>query len=114
MPCRDVMVPVLRKDGVQGAPLALDDLAGMIYLPALFACPERLAEGDLGLSDVLEDPVVSPPNFSVAELMDRLQDAGQEIAVVCDGAAIRGFVTITEALEVITGEVEDPMDRRGA
>jgi CBS domain containing-hemolysin-like protein len=102
--------PVLVHDASRGKEIGLDDLAGMIYVPGLFSPPSRLEAPRLELDDLLQDPVACPPELPVASLIDRLQGAGQEMAVGCEDNRVSGMVTITDALEVITGEVRDPLD----
>ncbi len=102
--------PVLRTDAPLDRRLTVPALAGVLYLPALFSCPDRLAQPDLHLEDLLQDAVICPSTLPVAQLIDRLQEARQELAVLADGDHVRGFVTITDAVESITGEVWDPLD----
>jgi len=80
-------------------------------VPGLFAPQDRLDAPRLEMEDLLEAPVFCGADLPVATLIDRLQHAAQEMAVVCDGDRLTGVVTITDALEVITGEVRDPLDR---
>lgn len=61
-----------------------------------------------------------PADLPVARLIDRFQHERQEIALVEEveeraktnggGGRIVGLVTITEAFEAISGDVEDPYD----
>jgi len=49
-------------------------------------------------------------SLAVSELIDRFQERGQELALVEEDGSVVGLVTITDALEAITGEVTDPLD----
>ncbi len=102
---------VLKGDDGRRGDLRRSDVAGVVYVPALFDPPERLA-GDLRLEELLEDVVYCSPELSVADLIDRLQSERQEIALVADDDRVLGLVTITDLLETIAGQVEDPLDSR--
>lgn len=103
--------PVLVRDSTENGALGVEGVAGVIYVPGLFSPPERLTADCLQMDDLLEDPVTCEGDLPVADLIDQLQEAGQEVAVVRDGDRVVGFVTITDALEVITGDVQDPLDQ---
>jgi len=60
--------------------------------------------------DVASPGVRVPGEMPVSELIDRLQEEAQELALVEDDGTVVGLVTITDAFEVIAGEVEDPYD----
>jgi CBS domain containing-hemolysin-like protein len=107
-----VRYPVLASglDPDTSPPYRLDDIAGLVYLPSLFAPPERLTRDPLELEDVLEEPVICDVDLPVAHLIDRLQEERQELALLREGDRMAGIATITDALESIAGEVEDPLD----
>ncbi|MEJ2539148.1 MAG: CNNM domain-containing protein [Gemmatimonadota bacterium] len=102
--------PVLVEDAPGREDIRTSELAGILYVPGLFSPVGRLEAERLELEDLLEDPVTCDPGLPVAALIDRLQNTGQEMAAVCQEDHISGFVTITDALEVITGEIRDPLD----
>jgi CBS domain containing-hemolysin-like protein len=49
-------------------------------------------------------------SLPVSELVDRFRAEGQELALVFEDDAVVGLVTVTDAVEAITGEVTDPLD----
>jgi CBS domain containing-hemolysin-like protein len=99
---------------------SVDDFRGILYLPAVFRAYDALRSGDTTLEEIAVEPLVVPAGLPVARLIDRFQHARQEIALVeeSDGSAeanggrgrIVGLVTVTEAFEAISGDVEDPYD----
>lgn len=97
---------------------SLDDLRGILYLPRVFRRIDEIRAGEVGLDEVAAPPLTVPPDLPVSRLIDRFQDARQELALVAEegegegggGQRIVGLVTVTEAFEVIAGEVEDPYD----
>jgi CBS domain containing-hemolysin-like protein len=131
IPTKDIMVPreelaVLRNDATfernlnqmgrtakTRYPLVgddLDDVLGVIYAPLVFRHLAALQGRRLSLADIAVAPLWADAETPVSELIDVMQDAGQELALVaCDGALI-GAVTITDAFECIAGDVTDPTD----
>jgi CBS domain containing-hemolysin-like protein len=103
----------MREDPHSRFPLvgeSLEDFRGIVYTPAVLRDQPALEGGDATLSDVATDPMWVEASLSVSELIDRFQEAGQELALVTDGDAVVGLVTVTDAVEAITGEVTDPLD----
>jgi CBS domain containing-hemolysin-like protein len=94
--------PVVRGD--------VDDVAGVIYVPALLRDEEQLESGEQNLEDVAVSPMTVPPDLPVSDLIDRFQEEHQELAIVEEGGRTEGLVTSTDAFEVIAGELEDPLD----
>lgn len=132
-PVRDVMVP--RDDVValsvrDGAPSILetlrahpytryplvgadlDDPVGTVYAPAVLGRVHELGAGDLDLREVASDPLVVDADTPVSEVIDALQAAAEELALVVDDGRVVGLVTATDALEAIVGDLEDPLDER--
>ena len=95
---------------------SLEDFRGVVYVPAVLRDLDALASGELELSDVAADPLTLSAGTAVSEAIDRFQDAGAELALVTAGAPgddvgeVVGLVTATDLLEVISGEMEDPLD----
>jgi CBS domain containing-hemolysin-like protein len=89
----------------------LDDFRGIVYTPAVLREQPALEAGEATLSDVAVEPLTVDTSLAVSELIDRFQAAGQELALVEDSdGSVVGLVTVTDALEAITGEVTDPLD----
>jgi CBS domain containing-hemolysin-like protein len=87
------------------------DVRGTLYLQTVFQRLPELRSGTIALQDLAEPPVWVPADLPVSTLIDRLQEAQQEMALVRDGT-VTGLVTLTDAFEAIAGEMEDPVDAR--
>ena len=88
----------------------LDDVVGIVYVPSLLENRERLEAGTSELADIAAAAMTVPPETPVSDLIDRFQDAHQELALVVEGGRTVGLVTSTDAFEAIAGELEDPLD----
>lgn len=130
LPVREVMIPrermvVLSDDesveesfrriaegGFVRYPLrdATGELSGVIYVPSLFGRLDELRAGTASLEELAVPAATVPADLSVSELIDRLQEEGQEVALVREDGRTLGMVTVTDAFEAIAGEVEDPLD----
>ncbi len=94
---------------------SLKDFRGVVYVPAVLRELDALAAGKTTLSEGAADPLTLPAGTAVSEAIDRFQDAGAELALVTAGSPddvgeVVGLVTATDLLEVISGEIEDPLD----
>jgi CBS domain containing-hemolysin-like protein len=89
-----------------------EDFRGIVYLPEVFRDLDDLRDGTLALEDVAHPPLEFDADTSVSEAIDRFQAERQELAFVTDPdtGSVVGMVTITDALEAIAGEIEDPYD----
>ncbi|MFB6269074.1 MAG: hemolysin family protein [Halobacterium sp.] len=89
----------------------LDDFRGIVYLPEVFRDLDDLRDGTDTLEDVAHPPMTLSASTSVSDAIDRFQAERQELAFVTgkDGGVV-GLVTVTDALEAIAGQVEDPFD----
>lgn len=86
------------------------DYKGVVYASELLAEIERLRSSEIDIRDVCRPGMTVPPDMAVSKLIDRFQSENQELALVTENGKVRGLVTITDALEVIVGSAEDPMD----
>jgi len=86
----------------------LADFRGVVYTPALIDQLE--GEDDLDLAAIAAPPMTVSPETSVSDLIDRFQAERQELALVVGDGEVQGLVTVTDAMEEIVGEVEDPLD----
>lgn len=89
----------------------LDQIIGVVYLPALFAHLDQMIAGDKTLQEIAMPPLYVDASLALSDLIDRFQEAGHELAVVQHNGAAIGIVTLTDAVEVMIGQVEDPLDR---
>lgn len=104
---------VLAEHGKARYPLVgedLDDFRGIVYVPAVFRHLEELLAGSTSFEAIAAPPMRVASDETVSTLIDRFQEAGQELALVEDGTRIVGLVTATDAFEAIAGELEDPYD----
>ncbi|MFC3478616.1 CNNM domain-containing protein [Halobacterium litoreum] len=89
---------------------SMADFRGIVYLPEVFRDLDDLRDGTATLADIAHSPMTIEAGTSVSEAIDRFQAERQELAFVTDGDDVLGLVTVTDALEAIAGEVEDPID----
>jgi len=91
----------------------LTDFRGIVYFPVLARYRSALAAGDVDFSEVAAPPMTLSPDVDVSDAIDQFQAANQELALVFEDGDVVGMVTVTDLLESVTGEVEDPLDREG-
>ncbi|MFB6300929.1 MAG: CNNM domain-containing protein [Halobacteriales archaeon] len=98
-------------------PLIDEDLMefhGIVYTPAILqAIDEETLDIDPDAIDLREfatPPMTVSTTTVVSDLIDRFQAENQELALVVEDGDVVGLVTITDAVEAIIGEVEDPFD----
>ncbi|WP_436924628.1 hemolysin family protein [Halosimplex amylolyticum] len=135
-PVRDVMVPtddvVALSTEVDAAenfrriedhphtryPLVGDDLTdfrGIVYLPVLMRNRQELAgDGDVDFAELAAPPVTVSPDADVSDAIDQFQAENQELALVIEDGEVVGMVTVTDLLESVTGDIEDPIDTGAA
>lgn len=110
-------------------PLVDDSLTafrGTVYTPSLLERREALATGDLEFAELAAPPMTLGPETGVSDAIDRFQQENQELALVLEASAERnasngrtqsgdaevvGLVTVTDLLEAVIGDVEDPLDQ---
>jgi CBS domain containing-hemolysin-like protein len=89
----------------------LSAFLGVVYTPALLDDRAALAAGEVDLEAIAAPPMTIVADTTVADAIDQFQAQNQELALVLAGGEVVGLVTATDAFEVITGELEDPLDR---
>lgn len=89
---------------------SLDDFKGVLYASEVLAHIEDLQSGETTLKELSRADMTVPQNMPVSELIDCFQQKHQELALVTENGKTTGLVTLTDALEVIVGSAEDPMD----
>jgi len=50
------------------------------------------------------------PDTDVSDAIDQFQTEQQELALVIEDGDVVGLVTVTDLLETIIGDIEDPLD----
>ena len=92
-----------------GADLA--DFRGIVYAPALFNHRERLSTGDVEFAELAAPTMTLSPDTDVSDAIDQFQAEKQELALVIEDGDVIGLVTVTDLLETIIGDLEDPLDQ---
>jgi CBS domain containing-hemolysin-like protein len=88
----------------------LTDYRGVVYFPILARYREELAAGDVDFEALAAPPMSLSPDADVSDAIDQFQAENQELALVIEDGAVVGMVTITDLLESVMGDVDDPID----
>jgi IMP dehydrogenase len=94
-------------------PLVGADLAefrGIVYSPALFSHRENLSSGNGAFTELAAPTMTLSPDTDVSDAIDQFQTERQEMALVIEDGEVIGLVTVTDLLETIIGDIEDPLD----
>lgn len=85
----------------------IDNVEGMIYVRDLLQCwPEK--REDETIAALLRPVYLVPETKAVADLLEEMQKAHVQLAIVIDEyGGIAGLVTVEDILEEIVGEIED-------
>jgi IMP dehydrogenase len=89
---------------------ALTEFHGIVYSPALFDHRDALAAGDIDFEALAAPPMTLSPDTDVSDAIDQFQTERQELALVIEDGEVIGLVTVTDLLEAIIGDIEDPLD----
>lgn len=85
----------------------IDDIKGIIYVRDLLQCWPEGREME-NISDLLRPAYEVPETKPVAELLEEMQKARVQLAIVIDEyGGVAGLVTVEDILEEIVGEIED-------
>jgi len=88
----------------------LTDFEGIVYFPILARHREELATGDLDFTELAAPPMTLSPDVDVSDAIDQFQAENQELALVLEDGDVVGMVTVTDLLESVMGDIEDPID----
>jgi CBS domain containing-hemolysin-like protein len=88
----------------------LTDFRGIVYSPVLARHREDLASGDLDFETLATPPMTLSPDVDVSDAVDQFQAESQELALVVEDGEVAGMVTVTDLLESVMGDIEDPID----
>ncbi|WP_254530312.1 hemolysin family protein [Natrinema gelatinilyticum] len=88
----------------------LTDFRGIVYTPVFLRHREELADGDLDFAELAAPPMTLSPDTDVSDAVDQFQAEKQELALVIEDGEVVGLVTITDLLEAVMGDIEDPLD----
>jgi CBS domain containing-hemolysin-like protein len=95
-------------------PLVGDDLTefrGIVYSPTVFNQREKLSTGDVAFTELAAPTMTLSPDTDVSDAIDQFQTERQELALVIEDGDVVGLVTVTDLLEAIIGDMEDPFDQ---
>jgi CBS domain containing-hemolysin-like protein len=88
----------------------LTDFRGIVYFPVFARHREELAAGDVDFSELAAPPMTLSPDADVSDAIDQFQTENQELALVVEDGEVVGLATVTDMLESVIGDVEDPLD----
>lgn len=86
---------------------------GVVYVPTIVDAIDELRAGETTFEEVAVPLLRIPAAMNVSDAVDRLQDEGQELALVVEDTGedeVVGLITATDVLEAVVGDVEDPLD----
>ena len=89
----------------------LSEFHGVVYSPALFNRREELSAGDIEFAELAAPTMTLSPDTDVSDAIDQFQTERQELALVVEDGTVVGLVTVTDLLEAIIGDIEDPLDQ---
>lgn len=89
----------------------LTDFRGIVYTPILVRNRDELADGNIDFAELAAPPMTLSPDADVSDAIDQFQTERQELALVIEDGEAVGLVTVTDLLEAIMGDIEDPLDR---
>jgi CBS domain containing-hemolysin-like protein len=85
----------------------IDNVEGIIYVRDLLSCWAEGREGE-SIKPLIRSVYFVPETKPVAELLDEMQKAHVQLAMVIDEyGGVSGLVTVEDILEEIVGEIED-------
>jgi IMP dehydrogenase len=88
----------------------LTDFRGIVYAPLLLRSRDELADGTVDFEDLAAPPVTVSPDTDVSDAVDQFQAERQELALVIEDGNVVGMLTVTDCLEAVMGDIEDPID----
>jgi CBS domain containing-hemolysin-like protein len=91
---------------------ALTDFVGVVYSPMLLRHRDELAADEIDFEELAAPPMTLSPDADVSDAIDQFQTESQELALVVENGEIVGLVTVTDMLESVMGDIEDPIDQQ--
>jgi len=88
----------------------LTDFRGIVYLPVLMQHREKLSGGNVDFAELAAPSMTLSPDTDVSDAIDQFQAERQELALVIEDGGVVGMVTVTDLLESVMGDIEDPID----
>ena len=96
------------RDPLIGEELA--DFRGIVYFPVLVRHRKALATAEIDFTESAAPPMTVSPDVDVSDAIDQFQAESQELALVIEDGGVVGTVTVTDLLESVMGDTEDPID----
>lgn len=84
-----------------------DEVLGILYRADFY---EMLLAGKSDIKPVLKPVLYSSSNDNISDLFDILQTQQVPLAIVRDGGAITGLISMEDILEELVGEIDDKYD----
>ena len=88
----------------------LTDFRGIVYSPILTRHHDDLTSGETDFADLAAPRMTLSPDVDVSDAVDQFQAENQELALVIEDGDVVGLVTVTDLLEAVMGNIEDPLD----
>ncbi|WP_226041599.1 hemolysin family protein [Natrinema sp. DC36] len=88
----------------------LTDFRGIVYTPIFVRHRQELADGTIDFEELAAPPMTLSPDVDVSDAVDQFQAENQELALVLEDGEVVGLVTVTDLLEAVMGDIEDPLD----
>ncbi|MFC6824976.1 hemolysin family protein [Halopelagius fulvigenes] len=89
----------------------MTDFYGIIYSPILAKHYDQLVQGEVNFTELSAPPMTMSPDVDVSDAIDQFQAENQELALVIENGDVIGMVTVTDLVEFVIGDIEDPVDR---
>ncbi|WP_226006491.1 hemolysin family protein [Natrinema salinisoli] len=89
----------------------LTDFRGIVYTPVFVRHRQELADGSIDFEELAAPPMTLSPDTDVSDAVDQFQTESQELALVIEDGEAVGLVTVTDLLEAVMGDIEDPLDQ---
>ncbi|RRJ31416.1 CNNM domain-containing protein [Halocatena pleomorpha] len=83
---------------------------GIVYFPILVRYRDELTGDDIDFTKLAAPPMTLSPDVDVSDAIDQFQTENQELALVIEDGEVLGMVTVTDLLESVMGDIEDPID----
>jgi CBS domain containing-hemolysin-like protein len=90
----------------------LTDFRGVVYFPMVSRHREAFADGSLDFGEIAAPPMTLSPDVDVSDAIDQFQVEHQELALVVEDGDVVGMVTVTDCLESVMGDIDDPIDTK--
>src|SRR5262249_18527674 len=99
----------IRSSGYSRFPVARGDLEEMLGIVHAKDLLNASFDGHtLALKSIMRPALVVPDTTPVLRLLDQFKQSGQHLAIVADEyGSVEGIVSVTDILEVITGEMPE-------